>query len=78
MINKWLNGKEVPEVITRSNVIRIYKKGNKVDLDNYRPKSLLNTIYKLNTAILQKRISDVLDVHLQATQYGLKYTTSEA
>ena len=41
---------------------------------------LLNTIYKIFASILQKRISDKLDRHLQKTQYGFrkKRGTSDA
>ena len=49
-----------------------YKKGDKNNLSNYRPISLLNTNYKIFTAIIQKRLADGLDKHLQSTQYGFR------
>ena len=72
MINEWWNGVEIPEEVTQANVILLYKKGDKNNLANYRPISLLNSIYKILTAILQKRISTVLEKYLQRTQYGFR------
>ena len=54
----------------------INKKGDKNDLSTYRLISLLNTNYKIYTAILQTRISDVLDQYLQPTQYGFRANKS--
>ena len=72
MINAWWNTSNIPDEVTQANVILIFKKGDKTNLNNYRPISLLNTNYKILTAILQKRLADVLDKHLQSTQYGFR------
>ena len=47
-------------------------KGDKTNLSNYRPISLFNTNYNIFTAILQKRLSDAMDKHIQKTQYGFR------
>ena len=48
----------------------LYKKGDTSNMDNYRPISLLNTIYKIFAAIVHKRLADKLDKLLQRTQFG--------
>ena len=72
MFNEWLDGTEIPEEVTQAQVILIHKKGDKTNLSNYRPISLLNAHYKIFTAILQARISEALDPYLQSTQYGFR------
>lgn len=72
MLNEWWETGHIPTEATQANVILLYKKGDKSNLENYRPISLLNTNYKLYTAILQKRISEAIDKHLQETQYGFR------
>ena len=64
LINKSWNGEALTEEATRAQVVLIFKKGNKADLGNYRPISLLNSNYKIYTAIFQKRLADVLDTHI--------------
>ena len=59
-------------------VVLIFKKGNTEDLKNYRPISLLNTLYKIFAAIIQRRLAKHLDKHLQKTQYGFRKDKSTA
>ena len=72
MINNWWTQESVEDEVTQALVILLFKKGDKSNLANYRPISLLNTNYKLLAAIIQKRIADSLDKHLQRTQYGFR------
>ena len=67
IIGKWWEGEDIPEEELRARVVLIYKKGDTNKFENYRPISLLNTMYKIIAAILQRRISNVLDRHLQKT-----------
>ena len=78
ILNKWWNGIPIPVEITQAHVILLYKKRHKSIPANYRPISLFNSIYKILTAILQKRISSVLDKHLQKTQYGFRAKSGTA
>ena len=78
IFNDWWNGKEVPIETTQAQVVFIFKKGNKADLGNYRPISLLNTTYNIYTTILQQRLATALDPHLQPTQYGFRSKKSNA
>lgn len=47
-------------------------------LENYRPIALLNTVYKIYAAIIQRRLSDQLDKFLQKTQFGFRKDKSTA
>ena len=49
---------------------------NTSDLANYRPISLLNTMYKLFAAITQDRLAKGIDQHLHPTQYGFRKARS--
>ena len=46
----------------------LYKKGSKLDLENYRPISLLNVDYKILTRILANRMKRVIGEVVQPTQ----------
>lgn len=72
LLNEWWIDEKLPEEQLRARVVLIYKKGDTKDLGNYRPISLLNSFYKIMAVILQKRIAEKLDEHLQATQYGFR------
>ena len=72
LFNHWWRGGEITDAVTQAHVILLYKKGDNSNLANYRPISLLNSNYQIFTAILQKRISDALDKHLQNTQNGFR------
>ena len=60
----------MPDEMELSELATLYKKGNVEDPANYRPISLLNTIYKIYAAILQKRLATGLDDKIWETQYG--------
>ena len=60
----------------KARVVLIYKEGDTNKFENYRPISLLNTLYKIFAAILQKRIASKLDKHLQKTQFGFRQDKS--
>ena len=54
-------------------VVSIYKgKGDDTDPASYRPISLLNNVYKIFAAMLQKRISQQTEPFLRSTQYGFR------
>ena len=78
VLNEWWNETHVPEEQLRSRLVLIFKKGDTSKLNNYRPISLLNSMYKIFTAVLQKRMSEKLDPFLQKTQYGFRRNKSTA
>ena len=43
---------------------------------NYRPISLINTIYKIFASIIQNRLSNGIDQHMLKTQYGFRRASS--
>ena len=52
IINKWWNEEEIPEEQLKARIVLIFKnKGN----SNYRPIALTNSMYKIFTAIIQKK-----------------------
>ncbi len=71
-MNDWWREEEIPEEQLRARVVMISKKGDTSNYENYSPISLLNTIYNIFAAILQRRIASRLDKHLQKTLYGFK------
>ena len=52
-LNKWWTEETVPEDQLQARIVLIFKKGNTRNIDNYRPISLLNAMYKIFAAILE-------------------------
>jgi len=72
ILNKWWKEEHIPEEYLKARVVSIFKKGDSSNLENYRPISLLNTFTIFFAAIIQKRISNTIDEHIQNTQYGFR------
>ena len=56
MNNKWWEDKVAPEELYSSRVATIYKKGDRDKACNYRPISLLGSIYKLYMIAIRAKI----------------------
>ena len=70
--NIWERG-SVPKEWKEAIVASIYKgKGADTDPANYTPIFLLNSIYKLSAAMLQKRLTTQHDSHIRVTQCGFR------
>jgi hypothetical protein len=78
ILNKWWVSEELPNEMNDARIVLIFKKGSTSNLENYRPISLLNTMYKIFAAIVQNRLADKLDKHLQRTQFGFRKNRSTA
>ena len=72
LINEWWKEENMEPDMLRARVILIFKKGNTNRFENYRPISLLNTLYKIFATITQIRIANQVDKHLQKNQYGFR------
>ncbi|KAE9546934.1 hypothetical protein FO519_009854, partial [Halicephalobus sp. NKZ332] len=64
----------VPENLTLSNTILLFKKGDTKDIGNYRPISLLSSIYKVVAKVIKERVQTQADrTHaLPAEQAGFR------
>ena len=76
LINQWWNKGIFPYDKLQAYIASIYKKGDPKKQENYRPISLLNSIYKIYAALLQTRIANTIDRDLQKTQYGFRKSRS--
>ena len=60
-INQWWNCKIITPEILRARIASIYQQGISNMQENYRPTSLLNSIYKIWAAMLRKRRVAAID-----------------
>ena len=72
LFNMVLDSEKVPEQWCTSDIILLYKKGNPKDIGNYRPISLLASIYKIFSSILLRRISKTIDDSQSSEQAGFR------
>ncbi|GBP46930.1 Probable RNA-directed DNA polymerase from transposon X-element [Eumeta japonica] len=72
VFNLSLKTEEVPKQWCNSNIVLLYKKGDPLDIGNYRPISLLPSIYKLFTTILLSRITPIIDASKPIEQAGFR------
>jgi hypothetical protein len=77
LFNRIIESEEVPRQWQRITITLIYKKGNRDDLNNYRPISLLSNLYKIFTKILTNRLAKIMDQNQASEQSGFhtKYST---
>jgi len=68
LLKTWWREKSKEEEDFKARVVLIFKKGDSNKCKNYRSISLLNTLYKICAAILQRRISNTLDNTVQKRQ----------
>jgi hypothetical protein len=63
--------KEVIPVYWKDSIIcPIYKKGDRMQCENYRPITLMNVVYKIFTTILSNRLSEIMESKLGEYQAG--------
>jgi hypothetical protein len=55
-LNEYLHANNLPDEWKKSKIWTIHKKGDKTNLNNYRPLALCQTMYKLLTLIINKRL----------------------
>ena len=76
IMQEWWDNEDIPTDELKARVVLIYKKGNTSKYENYRPISLLNSMYKIFAAIFQKRLARGIDKFIQQTQYGFRKAKS--
>jgi hypothetical protein len=72
LFNLILKTESTPKQWSESNIIILYKKGDPNDIGNYRPISLLPSLYKLFSSILEKRISKTIENNQPVEQAGFR------
>lgn len=68
----YLQKETIPNQWRNSRTVILHKKGDRDDLRNYRPISLLSVLYKLFTKIILSRISRTLDEAQPPEQAGFR------
>ncbi|GBP64344.1 Probable RNA-directed DNA polymerase from transposon X-element [Eumeta japonica] len=79
LFNEVVESEQVPDQWHLSQIILLYKKGNPLEVGNYRPISLLPSIYKLFSSILLSRIAPQIDKNQPIRQAGFRpnYSTND-
>ena len=72
LLNKCYRDKVLFKEITQADLAIIYKKGATDKPENYRPIALLNLSYKILAKMIQVRLCNGLDDHLDSQQYGFR------
>jgi hypothetical protein len=70
--NEILKTEEIPEQWLKSSIILFHKKGDRADMNNYRPLSVTSQVNKLFAKIIQLRTSFDLDEHQTPNQAGFR------
>ena len=58
LLNQWWRQEDIPTETLKARVVLIYDKGDTGKYENYRPISLLSSLYNIFTVILQRRIAN--------------------
>lgn len=82
IINKCIEQGKVPSHFKNAKIIPIYKKGEKTDMSNYRPISLISSVSKIFEKIVKHRVMKYLNKYkiISKFQYGFqeKLSTQDA
>ena len=61
LLNHWWEQRQWPNKMTEARVASIYKKRDAQHPENYRPLSLLNTLFKTLAAVMKARIEEQVE-----------------
>lgn len=78
LFNDCLKQGRVPQEWLKAKLILLFKKGDRNDIRNYRPLSLLSNIYKVFMSVITRRMSTKLEAALPIEQTGFKKNFSTA
>ncbi|CAG7718362.1 unnamed protein product, partial [Allacma fusca] len=72
LFNKILEKQQTPSSWKNSNIILIFKKGDRKKIENYRPISISNTIGKIFSSVLNNRLKNILESQQPMEQAGFR------
>lgn len=72
LFNDIIETEDIPTDWTKSTIILLHKKGDKGDIGNYRPISLMSNVYKVFSKIILSRITTTLDENQPKEQAGFR------
>jgi hypothetical protein len=64
------NNEQVPQQLSEGIICPVYKKGDRLNCNNYRPITLLNIAYKIFAILLNKRLIENTENKLEDNQMG--------
>ena len=71
--NEIRSKRDMPQEWLEARVVTIFKgKGSDTDPANYRPIALLNVVYKIMAAMIQKRLAKHMDHNIRPSQFGFR------
>ncbi|CAI5458366.1 unnamed protein product [Closterium sp. Yama58-4] len=70
MIEEFVSSGNLPAVANEAVTILLYKKGEETDVRNYRPITLLTSVYKILAKVVASRMKAVLDQVISKEQFG--------
>lgn len=76
IFNEIIETEKIPEDWTKSTIILLHKKGDKGDIANYRPISLMSNVYKVFSKIILSRIAITLEENQPKEQAGFRRSFS--
>ena len=76
ILQEWWETEDIPQENNLADVVTIYKKGRVDDPANYRPISLLQSLYKIFAIIIQQRLAAAIEPRIWQTQYGFRKARS--
>ena len=75
-MDEWWSTSQIPENACLARVLPLCKKGDTYLPSNYRPISLLDSVYRMYMCLIRNRLQVVLDPTLSANQYGFRPSRS--
>lgn len=72
LFNEILKKEKIPTQWTKTTITLLHKKGDKSDINNYRPVSLMSNIYKVFSKLILGRITKVIEENQPREQAGFR------